>query len=136
MEMEDETNEENDKQLLKDECAYTNVLPGTVLGEAVSYASYNLVSRLISKGADPHAFQRWHGGNSFAIEKAEKTTPLHIAALYGNAEAIKALFEHRLPGKIQIGCLSSMMRDESRYIGPWQELTWIQSTLIRSRRGW
>ncbi|KAI2713533.1 hypothetical protein CBS147332_5273 [Penicillium roqueforti] len=97
--MEDETNEEKDKQLLKDECAYTNVLPGTVLGEAVSYASYNLVSRLISKGADPYAFQRWHGGNSFAIEKAEKITPLHIAALYGNAEAIKALFEHRLPGK-------------------------------------
>ncbi|KAK4870498.1 hypothetical protein LT330_004846 [Penicillium expansum] len=99
MEMEDEGNEEIDKQLPKDECDYTSVLHENVLGEAVCHASYSLVSRLISKGADPYAFQRWHGGNSFAIEYAEKTTPLHIAALYGNVEAIKALFEHRSLGK-------------------------------------
>ncbi|KAJ5633468.1 hypothetical protein N7490_009807 [Penicillium lividum] len=95
-EVEDEKIEENDKQLSKDECEYNSVLRETVLGEAVSQASYNLVSRLISKGADPYACQRWHGGNRYAIEYAEKTTALHIAALSGNVEAIKALFEHRL----------------------------------------
>lgn len=100
MEVEDEKNEKNDKQLPKEEeCEYPSVLRETVLGEAVSHASYNLVSRLISKGADPYACQRWHGGNRFAIEYAEKTTPLHMAALSGNVEAIKALLEHRLSEK-------------------------------------
>lgn len=112
MEVEDEKIEGNDKQLLRDECEYPSVLRETVLGEAVSHASYSLVSRLISKGADPYAHQRWHGGNRFAIEYAERATPLHIAALFGNVEAIKALFGHRLFGKNTN--MVSVLDDEGR----------------------
>ncbi|OQD60589.1 hypothetical protein PENPOL_c022G03881 [Penicillium polonicum] len=103
-----EKNEENDKQLPRDECEYHSVLRETVLGEAVSHASYSLVSRLISKGADPYARQRWHGGNHFAIEYAGKATPLHIAALSGNVEA----FDHRLFGKNTN--MVSVLDDEGR----------------------
>ncbi|KAJ5663806.1 hypothetical protein N7507_004537 [Penicillium longicatenatum] len=118
MEVEDDKNEEkekndlNGKQLPKDECEYPSVLPETVLGEAVTHASYNLVSRLISKGADPYEYQRWYGGNRFAIEYAEKTTPLHIAALYGNVEAIKALLEHQFSEKNTN--MMSILDDEGR----------------------
>ncbi|KAJ5718923.1 uncharacterized protein N7483_010005 [Penicillium malachiteum] len=68
---------------------------GTVLGDAVSYAGYELVSRLIAKGADVHGRQNWTGGPLFEITHAHNVTALHIAALSWNVEAIRALIDHR-----------------------------------------
>lgn len=67
----------------------------TVLGDAVSYAGYELVSRLIAKGADVHSRQNWQGGPLFEITHAHNVTALHIAALSWNIEAIWALIDHR-----------------------------------------
>jgi ankyrin repeat protein len=68
---------------------------GTVLGDAVSYAGYDLVSRLIAAGADVHGRQVWHGGLFFAITDGHDVTPLHTAALSWNMDAIRALIDHR-----------------------------------------
>lgn len=79
----------------QDDLENFSVMIEAVLGEAVSHASYDIVSRLIAKGANVYARQKWYGEYFFAIEYGENVTALHIAALSWNIEAIKALLDHR-----------------------------------------
>lgn len=73
----------------------------TVLGLAVSRASYALVERLLDEGADIHAKQQYThrpmGAGSFGREKASPrdVTALHLASLFWNAEAIRALLDYQ-----------------------------------------
>ncbi|KUL82398.1 hypothetical protein ZTR_10321 [Talaromyces verruculosus] len=71
----------------------------TVLGLAITRASYGLVRRLINEGADIHR-KDWYQreltsnfGGDCAID-AQNVTMLHISSLYWNVDAIKALFDH------------------------------------------
>ncbi|KAJ5939289.1 ankyrin [Penicillium verhagenii] len=74
------------------------VLEQTVLGAAIPYASYNMVSRLIAGGAQVHARQHWDEyplGDPYRIINGKGVTALHIASLYSNLEGIRALTDHR-----------------------------------------
>ncbi|QKX63664.1 uncharacterized protein TRUGW13939_10835 [Talaromyces rugulosus] len=70
----------------------------TVLGMAISRGSYALVKRLLDQGADPYIKHHFdynivmrfgHHHDSF-----KDVNVLHMAALYWNAEGIKALIDH------------------------------------------
>ncbi|KAL4973055.1 carbohydrate-binding module family 18 [Aspergillus desertorum] len=67
-------------------------LYSSVLGAAVRGASRELVARLIAKGADPHARQMFCDSETGAV--ATGVTPLHIASLFWNHGAVRALLEH------------------------------------------
>ncbi|KAJ5552096.1 hypothetical protein N7494_001474 [Penicillium frequentans] len=68
-------------------------LAETVLSAAIAHASYQLVSRLIVKGADVYARQQcWDP--SWAIEERGPTTALHIASISWNLEGMQALIDH------------------------------------------
>jgi hypothetical protein len=54
-------------------------LSDTVLGAAITHASYQMVSRLIAEGADVYARQKWLNNNGACLS-SEKVTVLHIAA--------------------------------------------------------
>ncbi|KAJ5946870.1 ankyrin [Penicillium verhagenii] len=74
------------------------VLEQTVLGAAIPYASYDIVSRLIAGGAQVHARQHWDEsplGEPHRIINGKGVTALHIASLYSNLEGIRALTDHR-----------------------------------------
>lgn len=84
--------------------ATSNGLPpqplSTVLGRAVSRASYKLVSRLLDEGADVHARQQFIcnvSGASFGGCEifAFDVTALHLGSFYWNAEGIRALLDYR-----------------------------------------
>ncbi|KAE8553312.1 hypothetical protein EYB25_004694 [Talaromyces marneffei] len=64
----------------------------TALGQAVSRASYQLVSRLITEGADVHA--RQYSWSSDPISDVGEVTALHIACGYWNVQGIKALLDN------------------------------------------
>ncbi|KAJ5553315.1 hypothetical protein N7494_002693 [Penicillium frequentans] len=87
------------------ETSYDNSLPEesdnmpriqyTVLGKAIPYASYDMVSHLISKGDGVHAFQRWSSPSQCTgIDYEGDVTLLHIASLFWNLEGIQALIDH------------------------------------------
>lgn len=63
----------------------------TVLGQAVSRASHELISRLIAEGADVHQRQAIESNRVFCIMDI---TALHIGSGYWNAAGIKALFDN------------------------------------------
>ncbi|KAH8696474.1 ankyrin repeat-containing domain protein [Talaromyces proteolyticus] len=66
----------------------------TVLGQAVSRASYKLLSRLIAEGADVHT--RQYGMGDFSgYGSAQEVTALHIGSSYWNSEGVQALIQHR-----------------------------------------
>lgn len=56
----------------QDESENLPVLRETVLSEAVSHASYEIVSRLIPKSVNVHGLQEWHSVYLFAIEHGKK----------------------------------------------------------------
>jgi ankyrin repeat protein len=62
-----------------------------VLGLAAPYASYELASRLIAKGADVHAQQEWHEVGEGDVHNV---TALHLASGSWNFQFIRALVEH------------------------------------------
>ncbi|KAJ5987206.1 hypothetical protein N7451_011571 [Penicillium sp. IBT 35674x] len=66
----------------------------TVLGKAIPYASYEMVSHLINKGSGIHVPQTW-SSQWTGIDYGENVTPLHIASLFWNLEGIQALIDHR-----------------------------------------
>ncbi|KUL86304.1 hypothetical protein ZTR_08592 [Talaromyces verruculosus] len=72
-------------------------LEWTVLGAAITHASYKLVSRLIAEGAEVHARQRWWDliNPTSLIHYSLGVTALHIASLFWNLEGIHALVDHR-----------------------------------------
>lgn len=72
-------------------------LEWTVLGAAITHASYKLVSRLIAEGAEIHARQIWWVSinPTSLIRYSKGVTALHIASLFGNLEGIRALVDHR-----------------------------------------
>ncbi|KAJ5925751.1 hypothetical protein N7454_007261 [Penicillium verhagenii] len=80
-------------------------LKDTVLCAAIPYASYQLVSRLITEGADIHAQQAWFDPNS-TIESTKQVTALHIASLFSNLKGMQALIDHR--GKIDLAEMVSI----------------------------
>lgn len=96
----------------QDESENVPELRETVLGEAVSHASYDMVSPLIAMGTDVHTLQKWYGGLFFALEHAENVTALHIAALTWNMEAIQALLDHR--GDVEAADMVSVPDNEGR----------------------
>lgn len=72
----------------------------TVLGLAVSRASYALVKRLIDEGADANTKQQHThkpvGAGGFGRKKTSPwdVTALHLGSLFWNAEGVKALLDH------------------------------------------
>lgn len=64
---------------------------GTMLGSSVTRGSYELVSRLISGGADIH--ERQWGWSCYGRGEAEGTA-LHVACKYWNIDGIKALLDN------------------------------------------
>lgn len=88
------------------------VLKRTVLGAAIPYASYTMVSYLIANGADVHARQMWSGQCCGGIGYGEEVTPLHIAALFWNRDAMQALMDHR--GDTQLSEMVSIADNEAR----------------------
>lgn len=72
-------------------------LEWTVLGAAITHASYKLVSRLIAEGVEVHARQRWWDpiNPTSPIHYIMGVTALHIASLLWNLEGIQALVDHR-----------------------------------------
>jgi ankyrin repeat protein len=74
-------------------------LKRTVLGAAIPYASYEMVSFLIANGADVHGRQIWFS-QCCGLDYGEEVTPLHIAALFWNLEAMQALMDHRGDAKL------------------------------------
>lgn len=65
---------------------------GTVLGSTISRGSYEIVSRLISEGADIH--ERQWGWSCYGRGEAE-VTALQVRCKYWNVERIKALLDNR-----------------------------------------
>jgi ankyrin repeat protein len=72
-------------------------LEWTVLGAAITHASYKLVSRLIAEGAEVHDRQRWWDPTdpTSRIHNSKGVTALHIASLFWNLEGVHALVDHR-----------------------------------------
>ncbi|KAH8696384.1 ankyrin repeat-containing domain protein [Talaromyces proteolyticus] len=66
----------------------------TVLSRAISRASYGLIKRLITEGADPHVkiVQPADFGQD---EQVHGVTPLHLGSLHANIDGVQALFDHR-----------------------------------------
>lgn len=64
----------------------------TALGQAVSRASYRLISRLIAEGADIHA--RQYNCSNYPVFNIRDVTALHIASGYWNVQGIKALLDN------------------------------------------
>ncbi|KAJ6096608.1 hypothetical protein N7486_007354 [Penicillium sp. IBT 16267x] len=83
----------------------------TVLGKAIPYASYEMVSHLITKGGGVHTPQAWSGQNT-GIQHGENVTPLHIASLFWNLEGIQALIDHR--GDIELIHMVSQADSDGR----------------------
>jgi ankyrin repeat protein len=67
----------------------------TVLSRAISRASYSLVKRLVTEGADVHTHTIQHI-SSFSSGPQDETvqgvTPLHLGSLHANLDGIQALF--------------------------------------------
>ncbi|KAJ5720930.1 uncharacterized protein N7483_008864 [Penicillium malachiteum] len=83
----------------------------TVLGQAIPYASYGMVSRLITKESDVHTPQTWSSQNT-GIELGQNVTPLHIASLFWNLDGIQALIDHC--GDVGLEFMASKADDDGR----------------------
>ena len=83
----------------------------TVLGLAIPFASYEMTSHLISKGANILSRELPFGG-CHAKSMGDKATPLHIAASHWNLEGIQALFDHR--GNVSVADLVSISDDKGQ----------------------
>ncbi|KAJ5713892.1 uncharacterized protein N7483_011073 [Penicillium malachiteum] len=82
-----------------------------ILGQAIPYASYGMVSRLITKESDVHTPQTWSSQNT-GIELGQNVTPLHIASLFWNLDGIQALIDHR--GDVGLEFMASKADDDGR----------------------
>lgn len=90
----------------------------TVLGLAISWASYELVTRLIAEGAEVHAQQEYcvygNGGGGFGDwDVARDVTALHLGSLSWSVEGIQALLDHR-DSDIDISDMVSMRDSAGR----------------------
>ncbi|PYH48038.1 uncharacterized protein BP01DRAFT_313070, partial [Aspergillus saccharolyticus JOP 1030-1] len=69
----------------------------TVLAAAIPRASYEMVVHLLQAGSDPRTRYHWRrplGSQMYDMGSANGVTLLHIACLYWNGEAIRALLAH------------------------------------------
>lgn len=83
----------------------------TVLGKAIPYASYEMVSHLITKGGGVHTHQAWSSQHT-GIDYGENVTPLHIASLFWNLKGIQALIDHR--DDMELVCMVSKADGDGR----------------------
>ena len=74
----------------------------TVLSQAVAWAKYELVTRLIDSGAQVHTRQQhdyrvewYNAGPEHALHHVKRVTPLHIAGYYSNLDGVQALLDRR-----------------------------------------
>lgn len=92
-------------------------LKDTVLCAAIPHASYQLVSRLITEGADIHAqLQSWYNPDG-GIPYSERVTALHIASIFSNPEGIQALLDHH--GNVKLEEMVSITDEAGRLALHW-----------------
>lgn len=82
----------------------------TALGGGITNGSYNLLSRLISGGADVHARQ-WSVPTEFG-EGDQEVTALHLGSGYWNLEGIRALLDNC--GEMDLANMVSMRDGHGR----------------------